>query len=497
MADSFAPLTPPVARVPELPRPAPTTPLVSTTEPTTGTVTGDQLVLSPGASDAPAAAQSNVGPGRDARKAASEAERVFYGQGTTETVKARDAALAAGDRAAYTAAGYVEVGLGQHGYREVRQDADDVNRDRYDAIYRDPAKGAEAARQIAANGPLVTKALDRMLPGDRAKYRELASVVAGDREAHLALQLLVLDGRMDHDLVGTLHGMTAPGALHPSLPAAEVIGDLVQEIYVPSAINQQGANTCTATSIQILLARQAPAEYARLVAGLASPSGEVKLANGDTLTREPGSAEAQPLLVKVGEREVKSADYRSHPSRLLQDALMEYADGDEAYDAQRGTHSGGIDGMTTTMFARAAEGVGQPAGKVIDLHDVYNDKVEELQGLIARQRAATTPEEKAALQTQAKAIVEEMKTTFVTRNAEMVTDVFAALDRGQPVPIAVSGWRPVETDGKTHYVGDHALLAIRREGDQVVYLNPHGTEERMSRDDFASRVAVALVPPAP
>lgn len=101
--------------------------------------------------------------------------------------------------------------------------------------------------------------------------------------------------------------------------------DTVKQINDPDMLHQGNKGTCTVATLEHLNASREPAEYARLMGGLASPSGEVKLRNGETLRRDDG-------LV------AKDDSGRSTASRLYQASVMEYANGALDYDNARDGH---------------------------------------------------------------------------------------------------------------------------------------------------------------
>ena len=94
---------------------------------------------------------------------------------------------------------------------------------------------------------------------------------------------------------------------------------MIEETAHPGRVNQGNRGTCTMTSVSYLLAKNHPAEYARLAAGMMSPSGTARLANGETLRRVEDS---------IAPDDNKS---RSPSERLLQSALMDFADGSKTY----------------------------------------------------------------------------------------------------------------------------------------------------------------------
>ncbi len=104
-----------------------------------------------------------------------------------------------------------------------------------------------------------------------------------------------------------------------------LVSELVLEIADPDGITQGSKRTCAAAAVQILLASKYPAEYVRLVHGLASPGGEVRMAIGTVLKREPGT-------------EQRDDSERRTPSRLIQAALMEYASHHVDYSNELDAH---------------------------------------------------------------------------------------------------------------------------------------------------------------
>ncbi|HVG58281.1 MAG TPA: hypothetical protein VNA24_06975 [Hyalangium sp.] len=133
---------------------------------------------------------------------------------------------------------------------------------------------------------------------------------------HSALLDKDKDGRT---LLDNLHAM-ATGKLAPALEEqgisrASLLSSVMQEAGKPGEINQSSRGTCTVTSMQYMLCKEDPAEYVRLMRGLTSPSGTVKMRNGDTLKREEDSIAKD------------DATGRSDSERLFQAAMMEYSNG--------------------------------------------------------------------------------------------------------------------------------------------------------------------------
>jgi hypothetical protein len=235
--------------------------------------------------------------------------------------------------------------------------------------YRDvttPAD-AETTRLLAANQPLADQARARLSPADQARYDDLQANLSSDARAQLALQTMLIDGRLPGqpalrgtttdtartqplDLLGQLDLMSRAPTASGLGGAAELLATTVKEVAFPQAINQGPKGTCTVTATGTTLALQHPAEYARVVMGLASPSGAVTMANGDTLTRE-------------GNTLADDGSGRTVTQRLLGPALMEYGNGFLDYDSERdrsalvlpGLNNGGTAAVASALFGREFE----------------------------------------------------------------------------------------------------------------------------------------------
>jgi hypothetical protein len=146
---------------------------------------------------------------------------------------------------------------------------------------------------------------------------------------HSALLDKDKDGRT---LLSNLHAM-ATGKLAPALEEqgitrASLLSSVMQEAGQPGEINQSNRGTCTVTAMQYMLCKEDPAEYVRLMRGLTSPGGTVKMRNGDTLKREEDSIAPD------------SATSRSASERLFQSAMMEYSNGKLNYSNVTDTSTG-------------------------------------------------------------------------------------------------------------------------------------------------------------
>ncbi|AKJ06315.1 Hypothetical protein AA314_07941 [Archangium gephyra] len=217
-----------------------------------------------------------------------------------------------------------------------------------------PSRKEAAEAQLEANAALEQEQLAKLSPEERARYEAVkqSCLDAGDPVAALSLQKLLFEGKLpgEEALVGggTLLEQLATAA-DPNTPMVEGLDrgaflcDLVQELATPSAINQGSVGTCAPTTLAIDLAMQNPAEYARIALGLASPSGEVELAGGQTLTREAGTV-------------LDDGKGRSNVQRLMGSAFMEMANGERDYvnstEAGDGAWSNDLDVLYEAVWGR-------------------------------------------------------------------------------------------------------------------------------------------------
>lgn len=321
----------------------------------------------------------------------------------------------------------------------ITEDAPDVN----DPRDVSGTRGSDALLQLGDNQQLEAEALLKLSPADRSRYLSVKETLLepsegkpnGDPVGALALQTLLLEGKLPgaKDLTGqdTLLGQLSRmnrQELGNDLDRQQLLSDVVQEVAVPSAVNQRSKGTCVPTSIEIQLLQTNPAEYVRLVGGLASTAGEVQTAGGDTLKVEPEA--------------LTDATGRSISQRLLAPALMEVANGRADYDNTEDQHVGdGIDGQKGLTAAQA---------------DVL---LESLYGRpFAFHRTESAKEKEAG-------------TDFVLSELEAGRSVVVGLKWGE---------------------GGHKVLAVgteTRDGvEYVKVINPWGREESIPREDFEARL---------
>lgn len=283
-----------------------------------------------------------------------------------------------------------------------------------------------AAAALIADAPKAEAALARLSEADRNRYRVILEALAP--WAGRSLQLLLLRGdlpgapalRGGQPTLTLLHGLVNQ-PLVAGLDRKRFMNELVVELEQPIRVEQREKGTCVATTAQILLMRQHPAEFVRVAAGLASPGGKVVLAGGRTAVREPDW-----LTTNDG--------MRTTVARLVQPAFMEVAS-PLGYD-------------NTDDKARLGP-LPLPGGLTSWASASLNA---QLQGEAWRSRMATR-----------------------WNREELVAEVKRLIQQGQgPVPASV-----VWESGGGHQIQIESI----RDG-KVTYLNPWGQREQMSEQAF-------------
>jgi hypothetical protein len=310
--------------------------------------------------------------------------------------------------------------------RTVDRNPDDVN--------HTPAEAAEKAKkELEANKAEEQRRLEALDADTRSDYQKVADTVNGDPTARRALQEMLIDGRLDGDkgkkTLDELEKMST-GEVASGIDRNALVADTVQELEDPSSIAQHGWGTCAATIASTEVARTDPAEYARLVRGLASPEGKVTMKNGEELKREV-----------IAEPDDDHGPARSQSQRLLAPALMEYGNGSDDYDPRDDSnqkdyglfHKFNGRGLDHGQFDRVIEGL---TGKKWNSHGVDHED-----------------------------------------GAEALDKIQQHTDGGRDIPVGLD-WGD----------GGHKVLVTRVTDDRVYYVNPWGQEESMSRAEMEARI---------
>lgn len=273
--------------------------------------------------------KSSEGDKQAVKAAAAEASKGFWGRlkegasGLWDKVK--DGAGWVGDKVAKAGTWVAEgVMVGLMGAHSSKFETRDVYDDPSDVNHPTPKEVEAAKKAIAANGAKVEAALAKLSPEARKQYEKVAPLTVGRPTAELALQTMLLDGRLTEgkDLKGQGAALDhlatlAAQPLVKDVDRRTVVSEILGELENPVRINQHGVGTCGATTAQILLIRQNPAEYVRLMTGLASPAGKATMAGGDTITRVEDWND---------DSDKNYGGTRTMASRLFQPAVMDYGE---------------------------------------------------------------------------------------------------------------------------------------------------------------------------
>jgi hypothetical protein len=210
-------------------------------------------------------------------------------------------------------------------------------------------------QMVHANASVERQALSELSAGDQRKYQEVKETLgqsANDGLQQLALQKLLFEGKLPggkdfKDQGSTLDQLhrAATGEHADGIRSSELAGTLARELATPSSISQGKRGTCAPTALSIGLAENNPAEYARIVNGLASEQGKVELADGKTtLTRA-----ADTSLSDDGSE-------RSLSQRLLAPVFQEVTNGSENYNDRtnegRGSQPQDVDQLNDAIYGR-------------------------------------------------------------------------------------------------------------------------------------------------
>lgn len=169
------------------------------------------------------------------------------------------------------------------------------------------------------------------LPAAQAKeFKLVHQALASHKPAQVQLEALLAKHRVKyadafgHTVLDNLATLASKPTNH-SIDRAQALADVVADICRPATIAQAQHNSCTATSIQANLARNRPAEYARLVAGLATaghvdvPSSHVSLASNLYIAykdRTISSNLMQPAIMDL-EAKVEGGHYDNKVDKIF------------------------------------------------------------------------------------------------------------------------------------------------------------------------------------
>lgn len=254
-----------------------------------------------------------------------------------------------------------------------------------------------------------------------------------NRMGQVALGKLLEDGRLfsskdlrrGETLMSHLDRL-ATQPLASGLNRMNVLSGLLEQLENPGTIAQGGRGTCTVTTIEYMLAKRSPSEYARLVTELASVGGKAVLANGATVSREAGTAD-------------RDDSGRSDASRIFEAAMMEYGNGFLDYSNEKDKH-----GVAGAAFLPGGLSNGQTS-KV--LSGVFNEKWRAIDAV---------------------PVIGQVPFSSLG-SGRLFETLEGYVKKGQQVPIgmdwrAVGEWKP----------SGHEVLVTKIENGRVYFRNPWG-----------------------
>ncbi len=356
------------------------------------------------------------------------------GNPTMNAIGGQKAAQWAGAGAGYFRQG-VQQALYGVSYREFKTGGTLEGPSRPNAPSADDIKVSRLALDEGAGAEQT--ALAKLAPADRERYGAVAAPLADRPVSRQALARLLTDGKLigSKDLAGgntLLSNLStlASAPLAKGIDRRDLLAEVTAELGNPVCISQGNRNSCVATTASIFLARRNPAEYTRLVTGLAAPAGEVQMAGGNTLSRPEGWNFAED-------------GGRTTSGRLLQSALLAQGARVGTYDPRTDTFSAGPvplgNGLTGGGSARINTQLqGRP-------FETYTSK-------------------------------------SLSRGWDRVTDALTA-GKG-PFPVGLQ-WGSG---------GAHEVLLEKIEGDWAIFTNPSGHRQRLSVDEFKSHLRNAEIP---
>ena len=308
--------------------------------------------------------------------------------------------------------------------------------------------------------------------GQVAAYDRVNGVMANDRRARAALAALLESGKLTESrasadgksLLETLDEASRRTAI-PPLRMEKLLADVVQEVADPVSINQGTRFTCTAAATQILMAVSDPAEYARIVTGLASGDGMVRLRDGQDIRRE-------------AQAELADDSLRTDSSRLYQDAVMQLEVFSPDLDYRNPLTTPPGEGQTTPPPLFRPDGVAV---------DPKQDAGFAIQPGVAKVLSALTGIPHEAVHGR---FYREDRSAYIP-NPEALKLIDRNLDAGKPLAVAIN------TSVAGHSSRQIVLVDKERgpDGhDGYLGINPWGMSHRFTRQDLEA-ITLGVVSP--
>ncbi|WP_164008643.1 annexin [Pyxidicoccus trucidator] len=193
----------------------------------------------------------------------------------------------------------------------------------------------------------------------------------------------------------------------PGIGRREMLESVLSDVAAPQRVQQGWVNSCQVTALQRDMAAYDPSEYVRLMNGLTSTSGTVKMRGGAELTLEPTLFDRQKFalrnphqtphqergaILRGQQRARPEDDMRSPSEGIFQSATLQHATGPEPYDARRGarlTSEGEWkEGLPSPSTGKLAE---QLYGRPFRYVPSTDNNISLVERLVGRRGANTSP----------------------------------------------------------------------------------------------------------
>jgi hypothetical protein len=225
---------------------------------------------------------------------------------------------------------------------------------------------------------------------------------------------------------------------HPDLQGVTVgeqlVDDVITELLDPNGqVNQGAASTCAPGALQTLMINVNASEYARLMKGLLSSTGEVLMANGDKLQVPPGIYQVARYAGVQG----NPFYVRTNSELAFQSAVLKYAKGSSfpSYDASAAPDA--PNGINTVFQATLKQGL------------TAAEMEKALKGLFGRNFTTSTA---------------------ATPTAELRNSFLQAMTASKEPLLLIMHWRaPANDAAKTAL---HSVVALRSEAGRIFFKNP-------------------------
>jgi hypothetical protein len=223
-----------------------------------------------------------------------------------------------------------------------------------------------------------------------------------------------------NNLINYLNSNTPNNALVKNDQKMTFVKDLLHDITYPTDIDQREKGTCAATAVQVKLAISNPQKYIDIA---------TKLANGQSWNG------ITPNRTYEGD----SNDSRSLSCKMIQNAFMDYANGNINYDSKKYQNAKKLDETARGLFGGEAEDLEE---KVFGNSDIDN-----------------------------------VEPNFFVSKEEIIEEICKSLKEG-PVSFSVDG---------------HAMLVLSKNNDSSFNIFTWGEERKISIEDLKKYIKGARI----